>query len=576
MSKKTRKFTLGLAPLLLALVGGGCFADSVLPASSLSAGDANDTDTDTNDSFSSVTITLPTITTVTTDPGTTGTDSGSTGDSPTEGDTEGDTDTTAGDVLPPEIFDVSLVPDPIFFNGGIEVSVLAEGEGVRLTYGAKQVQGETTIELEEVEPGVFKGEIAVLSGLDRLSNEDAKHSATLVAWLDTEQGLEESKPAHAPYSIKLLAPGNEGFWETGYGAGTGFGEVRAVGALPGNVGVLEFGMAGKGKSRCYIRHRTKGGAWEAYLELLPDFQCEAIDMKIGDDGTIHALMRRKTDSGWYWVLIKIPTWGAEPQELGYGSKNQVAYALAKSDDGTTAVCGSAPTAEPTDLSDAMIKIFRPQEFGQTKRFDYDPGGKAHTFSESIKDCAFTDKQTLLAVGDAVGKHEGINIDLTRRFDVFYKLLEDDGDLHVDDGKLATESFATAVDVASGYGAVIAGHICNGDLCKLEGKIWEIDLAGTLLSQTSIGLYEIPAFAPHDVVWSPANYVLVASGGLAGENTAFLVRAYQPGNHKPLWTYSRQDPNLLNVALTLAIGTYGEVYAGGWGADGYPAFAIIYG
>ena len=52
--------------------------------------------------------------------------------------------------------------------------------------------------------------------------------------------------------------------------------------------------------------------------------------------------------------------------------------------------------------------------------------------------------------------------------------------------------------------------------------------------------------------------------------------FAPGNPEPLWTYSPKDANLLGVALTLAVGTYGEVYAGGWGADGYPAFAIIFG
>jgi len=445
MSKKTGKFTVGLTPLLLALIGGGCFVDDYVPASS--AGDTSDSDTSgSDDSFGSITITVP-ITTVTTDPtggdtgstGGTDTDTGSTGD--TESDTEGDTE-TAGDLISPEIFDVSLTPDPIYFNGSIEVSVIAEGEGVRLTYGAEQVQGETTVELEEVQVGLFKGEIEVLTGLD---NGD-EHTATLVAWRGGEQDLEESEPVEATYEIQLKTPGGEAFWMTGDAWDVGFGEVRGVGTLPGGNGILEFGMAGKGgKTRCYIRFRGKGGASKDYLELLPGAQCEATDMKIGDDGTVHVLVRRKTDSGWYWALIKIPTWGAEPEEIGQGSKDEVAYALAEFD-GTIAVCGAAPTASPFDLTDAMVKIFRPGEFGQTKMFDHKLGLQSHKLDESFKDCVFADEQTLLGVGEAFGKHEGKwDLDRSRRLHVFYDLLKETGKTQVMGGDLAIQSFATAVD-----------------------------------------------------------------------------------------------------------------------------------
>ena len=143
--------------------------------------------------------------------------------------------------------------------------------------------------------------------------------------------------------------------------------------------------------------------------------------------------------------------------------------------------------------------------------------------------------------------------------------------------MAKQSFATAVAVDTISGRVtIAGYICNDDKCTPDSKLWEVDSEGTQVSETSLGLHEIPLFAPHDVVWSPANYVIVASGGVLGENTAFVVRGYELGNDEPLWTYSRKDVDVINVALTVAAGAFGEVYAGGWGADGYPAFAIIFG
>lgn len=39
-------------------------------------------------------------------------------------------------------------------------------------------------------------------------------------------------------------------------------------------------------------------------------------------------------------------------------------------------------------------------------------------------------------------------------------------------------------------------------------------------------------------------------------------------------YVRADGGVLHLALALAIGKYGEVYAGGFGENGYPAVAYI--
>ena len=104
----------------------------------------------------------------------------------------------------------------------------------------------------------------------------------------------------------------------------------------------------------------------------------------------------------------------------------------------------------------------------------------------------------------------------------------------------------------------------------------LDAEGKQTWETSMGLHAIEAFAPHTVRWSPAGYVVVASGGTKGDDAAFLIRAYAPGDSEPLWTYSRTDPNLLNLARTLAIGLFGQVYCGGFGANGFPAFAIVFG
>jgi hypothetical protein len=63
--------------------------------------------------------------------------------------------------------------------------------------------------------------------------------------------------------------------------------------------------------------------------------------------------------------------------------------------------------------------------------------------------------------------------------------------------------------------------------------------------------------------------VVATGGGAGDEAAFTVRAFAPSQEEALWTFTHSDLQVLQVALALAIGNYGEVYAGGLGANGYP-------
>jgi hypothetical protein len=63
------------------------------------------------------------------------------------------------------------------------------------------------------------------------------------------------------------------------------------------------------------------------------------------------------------------------------------------------------------------------------------------------------------------------------------------------------------------------------------------------------------------------------GGQRGGVHRAGVRA---GQVAALWTFTRKDLQVLHFALALAIGNYGEVYAGGLGANGYPAVAFIAG
>lgn len=52
-----------------------------------------------------------------------------------------------------------------------------------------------------------------------------------------------------------------------------------------------------------------------------------------------------------------------------------------------------------------------------------------------------------------------------------------------------------------------------------------------------------------------------------------MRAFSPAQVEPVWSFLRND-GMFNLAAALAVGPFGEVYAGGMGASGYPAIAYI--
>jgi len=547
--------SLTYALLFLLLFASACFGD--LASGALSEPNAIDTSA-TEASGTTDTTEVGTIGSstdeVTSDVSATTTEGNATEDTTT------DTDSTTDEPeISPVIEDVSMTPNPIFANGSIGVTVMvtdADGVTMKLDDGS--------VELTPAGDGVFEGEILALSGID-----NGNHGATLIAFR-ADNGTEDVR--YADYDVSLPDPGAEGFWETGDN-GTGPGQVRALGVIP--TGVVEFGtFAGNGISRCYLRRRDKGGSWgpDDLLEVLPGIDCEAIDLEVGADGELFLLMRRYSQGGWLWWLAEMPSWGADLDSRGSGTKEEAAHALALH--GTTlAVCGSAPTND-ADLSDAMVQIFRKDVQGQGREFDYWPDPQqVHKFAEVARGCDFVDADTLVVVGEAYGEHVYKQQKRNRRFEIFYRLSENAGEYQVAEAGLVTQSAATDVDVDALGRAMVTGYICN-DVCEPEGMLWLLDEDGDLSWSAGIGLYQLEAFAPNAVRWHPRGYAVVASGGVKGSDAAFLVRAYDPFDFAPLWTYARQDPNLLNLAWTVAVGGFGEVYAGGLGANGYPAVAYV--
>jgi len=459
----------------------------------------------------------------------------------------------------PAIVGYELTPDPIQYNGLITVSVTAEhADGIRMQLGTGD-----PLELTPLAPGIFGGEIAVYSGL-----ENGPRAALLTPWDATQDGA----TVEAPYTIALPEPGSEGHWESGNTIGQG--QIAAMGVLPGG-DVIELGtLFTNNGARCYTRRRDKGGAWKMSdaVTLFPDEQCSAIDLKIDAQGVMFALVNRKVGNQARWWLVRMPAWQAEPEIVDKGDEGETAVALATHPSGMVAACLFAPTPELDD--DARVRIYRPNLPGETRTFDYQPADKLpHVFSERTRDCVFAG-DVLALVGEANGKHGTENEFRDRLFILTVDTNKPTlGEWNIAPPGAKTQSGAQAVDVGNLGRLVVAAFVCDDD-CKPEGELRTYAQPGNLADVKPLGTFPTEGFAVQDLVWSPAGYAVVATGGTKGSEAAFTVRAFADDKVDPVWTYARTDAGMLHLALALAIGKYGEVYAGGLGENGYPAVAYI--
>lgn len=547
-----------------------------LPACGLAALDALEADLDARETEGSTTsggsadTGGSTTSTVTTSP-----TAGSEGDTATGGDTDGPTSeasTTPVDPEgPPAITDHELDPSTLFFSGALNPKVWAEGaDGVRMNLDGAEVELTRNLETD-----AFEGQIVAYSALQ--NGDD--YVATFTPWRD-DGGVIEGEALELPYTIAFIhEPGDEDLWDLDKSGGSG--QVSAIGVLPEGDAVELVTLVGNGTSKCILRRRDSSGVLIDVVDLIPNVKCKGLDLEVDDTGAVYLLLDGWTNAGWMWWLTKAPYFGATLKTMKYGGKDEVAHALAVSPAGTVAVCGSTPTPEPDDLSDAIVHIIRPGFSDFSKAFDHVGNNDLkHSHDERARGCAFdpSDEERLVVVGEVFGRLDTWdNVKRNRSFDVVYDVETNHGDLRVASAGLgATQSFAS--DVAFGEGhAFVLGHVCGNDACdQVEGKIWALDGDGDLTSTRSLGLHSNEALHPSRVRVSPAGYLVVTSGGLAGSEEAFLVRAYDPFKAEPLFTFVRQDAGLFHLAHALAIGTYGQIYAGGFGADGYPLFVVIYG
>ena len=239
-----------------------------------------------------------------------------------------------------------------------------------------------------------------------------------------------------------------------------------------------------------------------------------------------------------------------------------------------AVCGTAPSGHFEQI-DAMAQIFRPGLPSEPWVVDYKAGKKPpHLFAERTRDCVFVG-DTLALVGEAYGYHEMEQFLRDRLFVLRLDTAAKSAAWSVALPGDKLQSGAQAVDVDGEDRLVIGGYTCDDD-CKPIGDLRIYDGQHTLVWQASLGHFPAKSFAVQDLAWSPAGYAVVATGGGQGNETAFMVRAFAPSQEEALWTFTHKDLQVLQLALALAIGNYGEVYAGGLGANGYPAVAFIAG
>jgi hypothetical protein len=482
-----------------------------------------------------------------------------TGDAPTTEapDTSGGS-TTAGDEPDPVIVDVELDPNPIKQNGLI--AVVAEADhalGVRM-----ELDNGDVVELASAGLGSFTGHVPAFTALI-----NGPHSVLLTPWRPKLDG----EPVDAPYYIDLPEPGSQGFWETGDPVGEG--NVAALDLLPDD-DLVEYGTYfEQGEPRCYLRRRDPDGAWSPadFVPLLPNSYCIAVDLKIDPElGTLRLLAYRKSGDDLRWWLGEISSWGKGAKQIGLGEIGEKAEALAQRP-GLLAVCG-AREAVTLDL-DAGAWLFRPNEPVEPRFFDYWPGPKLdpHSLQETARDCVFAG-DTLVLVGEAFGNHALQDPERERRF-----ILEHDTTVAgsatwtVGGAGPGTQSRALAIDLDEEGHYLLAGYSCD-DTCEPDGEV-RIHLPGGALEwQASLGPLGTSTAGPHDIAWSPAGYLVVALAQPDGQTLRFNVQAFSPASEEPLWSYVPAEMQGLQIAVALAVGAFGEIYAGGIG-DG-PAVAVI--
>ena len=475
-------------------------------------------------------------------------------DDPSETGGEPGTTTQAQPEGPPEVDGFEVKPPLTEGNGLIELDVSTKhADGVRM-----QLETGPEVELTPGQGGSFTGQIAAFTGLD-----NGDHIAVLTPWREGIDGVS----VEAPYYIALDKPGSELLWDTGDQIGGGF--VVAMDVLPDRRWVELGTYYPQGEPRCFVRVRDQDGKWtlDDVMDVLPGAYCTATDLTVDPDtGALHVLVDREGENGLRWWLGEISSWGKGAKQISVGSIGDKALALARHPN-MLAVCGAKKVAT-ADMLDAFAVLVRPGQDPEERVFDYKPI-KPHFFTETARDCAFSD-DTLVLVGEARSWDAFLQADRDRLALLEYDVLTSLETWTIAGASLGVQSRALTVAVDDQKRYHLVGYNCLVD-CEPQGDLWGYLPGGTLFTHTPLGPLGSDALGPHDIAWSPAGYMIIAYGELAGQSSVFKVEAFAPGVPVPLWTFTPKDNKGPQIAFAVAVDRYGKVCAGGIAA-GNPAFA----
>jgi hypothetical protein len=396
----------------------------------------------------------------------------------------------------------------------------------------------------------------------------------MTAWFTPWRDALVGETVGAEYVIALPPPGYELYWNADDLDVDG--NVAAIGVLPDGRPV-EFGTYHEmGEPRCYLRLRDKSGEPVEFVDVLPPAHCRAIDLKIDrTTGVMHLLLERKKRRRPRVVGRGEPRVGLGPKNIGIGEVGDTALALA-SRPGLVAVCGAKPVATP-DKRDALAVLLRPGQQPEERLFDYEAEFAQHKFAETARDCMFADAgDTLVLVGEARGDHGDDDKDDRTRPPHGDRARRRRG-RHSRVDRRRTRTRRPEPDPRGRRGR--PGPLPHGRLhlprrLRARGRGQGLLAGGELESQVPMGPLGSAWFGPHDIAWSPAGYAVVAFAELQGQSIVFKVQAFAPNVYEPLWTFIPSDKQGIQIALAVAVGPLGEVYAGGIGATNHPAFAVI--
>ena len=477
-------------------------------------------------------------------------------DDTSSGPATGEGTTAAPPLPPPAILTVDLKPKVLMAPGAVALTVTAEyATEVRL-----QLDGAPEVALAEGPLGVFTDHLGFYGSLA-----NGTHTLELTPWRPDATGAVEPREI----VVDLPKAGDEDFWEAI--GDLGEGSADALGVLP-NGDIIEFGTLTAGP-RCYLRRRDPTGTWAMVdVQVLSEKPCRALDLGLDADGALYLLADRTGDGALSWWLGRAPQLDAPLENLRFGAPGEVAAALAMNPD-SAAVCGTQPTKK-IDVSDAAAWIYNLNAPGSTHAFDYQPAQKLHQFGELPRDCAYAGN-TLVLVGTVHGQHD-IGNPNAPLLDRLFVLEYDAKITHwtVDGGpKDLTQSTGTSITIDD-KGRYITGGTRCGLMCDPTAELrrfapggkqqWQLDLAP-------------PLTAPRRLAWSPAGYVVLVSSVMKDQWTAdYYVQAWKPGQYPALWSYEKNVAPPIHIALTVAIGAFGQIYTGGIGSNNFPAVAFLHG